>query len=171
MHGQGATGDGNSTAQKRSAKLTQQQAIEIYTSAEHALVLAERYNVTVGSIRQIKIGQSWRSATISLPASLAQRTWTKRRKLTDAKLIIVQDRTLTREHVMTQLNLTFNEVEYWRGRDPIPRPTIRERLSDEQWRIACDRAITIMSAAEQLGVSPGCIKTIRRKAIKAVKSE
>jgi hypothetical protein len=160
-HGQGPTGDRDSTARERGAKLTRNQAIEIYTSADNALVLAERYSVTPGCIRRIKIGETWRSATVSLPEPIRS----ERRKLTDVELGIVRDRSLTREHIMTQLNLTLHQVEYWRGLDPIPQPAFRDRFSDEQWCIACDTTITITSAAKQLGVSTSYIKTIRRKAM------
>jgi hypothetical protein len=42
------TGGRNFTPGEWGAKLTSQQAIEIYTSSDNALVLAERYNVTPG---------------------------------------------------------------------------------------------------------------------------
>lgn len=153
-HGQGVTG--------RNSSMAREQVIEIYTSTENAVVLANRYSLTPSTIRRIKIGETWCSVTASLPEPIRD----ARRKLSDVELGIVRDRSRTREQVMALLNLTLNQVEYWRGLDPAPRPAFRERFNDEQWCIACDRTITVTRAAEQLGVSTSYIKTVRRKAIK-----
>lgn len=163
-HGQGVAGDHAVTGreQQGGAKLTRQEAIEIYTSIENPVVLAKRYCVTPGAIRRIKIGESWRSVTISLPSSI----WNATRKLTDAELRIVRDRSLRREQVMVQLNLTLNQVEYWRGLDPVPRPAFRERFTEDQWRIAGDSTISVKDAAKQLGVSNSYIKTVRARQLK-----
>lgn len=142
------------------AKLTRKQASDIYTSADPAVVLAARYGVGPGVVRQIKTRETWRSVTEGLPPP----AWDFRHKPSAETLAVVFDRTLPRDEVIRRTGLSLSQVKYLRKRyGPRPVP-FADRLGSEQWAVILAPDISPGVAASRAGVSRSYVETQRRLA-------
>lgn len=89
------------------AKLSRKDAIAIFTSAESTSVLAKRYGVGVGVIRQVKTRETWASVTAGLPDAI----WQYKPKISNERTAIAVDPTKTRAQAMQETGLSFYQVK------------------------------------------------------------
>ena len=90
------------------AKLTRKQAIEICESKEPANKLAARFGINVGTIRQIRIGETWTEFTQEVRA---KNPFKFRRKFTKEERIDICDRSKSRQYFCKKYSTSIHIIK------------------------------------------------------------
>lgn len=89
------------------AKLTRQDAIDIFTSKKSSKELATIYGVGIGVIRQVKTRETWQSVT----ENLVDADWNYKPKHSSDVIRIAIDRNKTRQQIAIETGLTIYQIK------------------------------------------------------------